>query len=648
MCLPVSFPRLPGLRPLLAASLTLLASGGLFAQNVDQSSGQSQQSNQNDVSALKTQMQKMQKEYEDRITAMEAEMKSLESKADSGSILNTRILTDADGKEVSAAPTLDESFLKSLTRNFTFSAYVRAGFQFNGNGGGGNFSFDSPMAPGGRERLGNENDTYFELTWMQAHMLGDSPDVMDVSMTFTPAIRYVQSRSTFTGNTGGIENSGNDFAFVMRQAFLEMKNVFKGAPEITFWGGQRFYDRFNTDPDDYFWLDTSGYGAGVYNIDVGLGKLAFAWLGGLNDSFISPNIGTLFKHTFDLRLKNISLGPIPGTLTLVLIGNAEKGGTFNQTYNGSGAIVPITDADGENIALRSKSAWGIGGGAIYNVQFGPGGGNNSFTAYALFGRGATNFGAGDDFGSINAAASLANFRAEARDSAGSPDDSSRGNTFTTDAINHSFVYRAGFQAYFALPWYHAQPAPAPGMSKDGKAVAAPGPAPAPSQPLFSVGLWANWNESYNGSAVGGSTGPGIGNGGNVVAPGANVVSKIITGHTHWVDFGTRPAFWITDNIAIQGDAAGVYESNDTAASGYPGFGKPGWLGVFSLGPVIKPKGGYFTRPELRFYATYAIWSDSLKGLTTPAQENGASDFMPPYNGNTNHGWLFGTQVEWYF
>ena len=29
-----------------------------------------------------------------------AEMKSLESKADTGSILNTRILTDADGKEI--------------------------------------------------------------------------------------------------------------------------------------------------------------------------------------------------------------------------------------------------------------------------------------------------------------------------------------------------------------------------------------------------------------------------------------------------------------------------------------------------------------------------------------------------------------------
>jgi hypothetical protein len=57
-------------------------------------------------------------------------------------------------------------------------------------------------------------------------------------MTFTPAIRYVQSRNTFTSSHGGIENSGNDFDFVLRQAYLEMKNVFKGAPEVTFWAGE--------------------------------------------------------------------------------------------------------------------------------------------------------------------------------------------------------------------------------------------------------------------------------------------------------------------------------------------------------------------------------------------------------------------------
>jgi maltoporin len=60
-----------------------------------------------------------------------------------------------------------QGFLKSLTRNFTFSAYVRAGVQFNGSGGGGNFNFEPPDNAGAeRPRLGNENDTYMELTWI--------------------------------------------------------------------------------------------------------------------------------------------------------------------------------------------------------------------------------------------------------------------------------------------------------------------------------------------------------------------------------------------------------------------------------------------------------------------------------------------------
>jgi maltoporin len=619
----------------VAAALLLTGSFSLAQDNGQAQNGTSQD---NEVSALKAQIQSMQKQqqqYQDRITSMEAEMKSLESKADSGSILNTRVLTDANGVATEGSPaTLDESFLKSLTRNFTFSVYVRAGFQFNGNGGGGNFSFELPNFPGeGRERLGNENDTYMELTWMQAHMLGDSPDVMDVSMTFTPAIRYVQNRNTFDAQNN-VTRSGNDFDFILRQAYLEAKNVFKTAPEVTFWAGVRFYDRWNTDPEDYFWLDTSGYGAGVYNIDLGIGKLWAAWIGGLNAEDISPGIGSYFKQTFDLRLKNIQLGPIPGNLALVLIGNYEKGGTFTQDYDANGNIVDLTNP------LHTDSAWGIGGGAIYTLNFGPGGSNNSFTAYALFGRGITNFGSGADLGSVQGAENLFLFR----------HPGFTGQVNIGDALNHGYTYRAGFQLYFALPWYHSEPAPeVAGNSKDGKGVAAPAPAPAPRQPWFSVALFGDWEESYSGFAFGGTTGPGLGQGGNVVNANEGIVSKVVSGRVHDFQFGTRPAVWLADNIAIQGQFSGQYESNNNIA-GYPGFGKSGWLGVFDVGPVIKPKGGYYTKPEIRFFATYAVWSDSLKGMTTPIQEGsgGGGGFAAPYNGNTNHGWLFGTQVEWFF
>jgi maltoporin len=625
--MPVSFPRLPGLRPLLAASLTLLASGGLFAQSADQNTGQS---NQNDVSALKAQMQKMQKEYEDRISSMESEMKSLESRADSGSILNTRVLTDADGKEVSGGATLDESFLKSLTRNFTFSAYVRAGFMMNGNGGGGNFNFAIPdNFEAGRMRYGNENDEYMELTWMQSHMLGDSPDVMDVSMTYTMAFRYQDNRNTFDAAPGqGVVLSGDDAQFILRQAFLDAKNVFKGAPEIDVWAGILFYDRYNTDPEDYFWLDTSGYGIGVKNIDVGIGHLQVAWLEGLDGNFESPSIGTLAKQTFDVRLKDINVGV--GTLAAVLIGNVERSDTFTQDWDAAGNLVPLTNP------LHVDSAWGIGGGLVYHVNFGPGGANNSLTAYALFGRGATNFSASSDLTYNGYWVNGAENYYQLKHPGLLP-----GQTISTqNAIDHQRTYRAGFQLYFAFPWTHSEPAPVAGMAKDGKSVAPVGPAPAPAQPWFSIGFFGDWQYSDAGTFL-------------ATAPSSVGASnfKVLPGVTNDLQGGIRPAIWLADNIALQGQASVQYESNDRAPSTYglPASGRPGTLGIFSFGPVIKPKGGYFTRPEFRLFATYAVWTNSLKGVVTPIQENGINgQFVGPYDGNTNHGWLFGSQVEWFF
>ena len=101
----------------------------------------------------------------------------------------------------------------------------------------------------------------------------------------------------------------------MREAYVEMKNVIKSAPEVTFWAGQRFYDRYNTDPADWFWLDTSGFGIGAYNIHLGPGNLYIAWIGDNHDNLdlaADPNqtnaIGDQFEQTFDIRYKDIDIG----------------------------------------------------------------------------------------------------------------------------------------------------------------------------------------------------------------------------------------------------------------------------------------------------------------------------------------------------
>src|SRR6516164_6187752 len=216
---PVFSPGIRELKITLVAGLALLTTDALFAQSADQSS----------VDALKSQMNQMQQQYERRIEAMEAQMKTLESNA-SGSILNTRVLTDADGKGVAPGPMLDESFLKSLTRNFTFSVYIRSGVGFNGNGGPQDFSFIIPENVGGRWRLGNENDTYMELSFKQAHILGDSPDLMDVAFTVTQRFSYSNNKTTANNQfESGVEID-------LRQAFVEASNFIKGAPEVTVWG----------------------------------------------------------------------------------------------------------------------------------------------------------------------------------------------------------------------------------------------------------------------------------------------------------------------------------------------------------------------------------------------------------------------------
>src|SRR6516164_6056358 len=318
----MDFPRLSSLKITLVAGLALLTTDALFAQSAGQ----------NEVDALKSQMNQMQKQYEQRIEAMEAKMKALEV-GPGGSILNTRVLTDANGT-AAPAPMLDESFLKSLTRNFSLAVYMRSGVSFNGSGGAqGNITFVMPdnYIGGGRttSRLGNEQDFYTEIAWNQAHILGDSPDVIDASWT-GQIQAFSNPIKTSAVNVSAPGKGTNGFGIGINQAFVEMKNVIKGAPEITFWAGDRFYDRYNIDSEDYFWLNTSGFGIGAYNIHLGPGNLYLAWFGNNNDnineaSTISTfnannsHVGDLFKQTWDIRYKDIDIGF--GKLSFVLIGN---------------------------------------------------------------------------------------------------------------------------------------------------------------------------------------------------------------------------------------------------------------------------------------------------------------------------------------
>jgi len=601
---PVSPRSLHGWKFTLVAGLSLLTTDALFAQSAGQS----------DVDALKAQMNQMQRQYEQRIEAMEGKMKALESNANSGSILNTRVLTDADGKEMpgKAAPMLDESFLKSLTRNFTFNVYMRAGVAFNGSGGAqGKTSFIMPdnYVGGGRStsRLGNEDDFYTELAWSQAHLLGDSPDLADAS--FTAQIQAFSSPV----KSNAINTNTKGFGIGMNQGYAEIKNVIKSAPEITFWGGDRFYDRWNIDSEDYFWLNTSGFGVGVYNIPVGPGTLWLAWLGNNNDNLnenggtslfntLNDHVGNLYKQTFDIRYKDVDIGF--GKLTFVLIGNYVKGDTFEESGSTSGLTTfvrdPITGTvtTTKNVTgvVKTQDMYGLGGGVIWEYDFGN---KSMFRLSGLYGYGATDF-QGDITNQINSVNSAwdtqVNRALNGRSSSATV--LSNGDTFVAvNPINRNTEALA--TAYFV--WN-------------------------PS-PVFSLGVWANWEYNDNGTQA-----LGIDNNGNL---------KVAGGSRNIVSGGVRPVFWVAPNIAIQGVAAASYIDNVRSQTG-AAFGRSGEEAIFTIAPTIKPSGGFFTRPEIRVFATFAAWSNSLKGTS-------ASGGQVPYsNGNASYGWLFGSQMEIWF
>jgi maltoporin len=532
----------------------------------------------------------MQRQYEQRIEAMESRMKALESNADQGSILNARVLTDADGKEIAGnapAPMLDESFLKSLTRNFSFSVYLRSGVGINGNGGPQDFDFEIPDFGLGRYRLGNENDTYMELTYKQAHLLGDSPDVMDVSMTFTPRFSYSNTKTTSDSQfaKGAVIN--------LRQAFIEAKNFIKSAPEITIWAGQRFSDRHDVHLHDLFYDDYSGYGIGVDNIDLGFGKLLFSYLGGIRDDTASgntitdPRRGGLYMHTLDLRIHDIDLAG--GKLELVGDYQFLKGGSYKGDVDNDGDaaadVVKIGDTSGGRVGviysypLSKTSFWqvaafyGYGASELFGVD--PNNGRGTFAGFNL----------NEALGRVN-----------------------KDGTVSSSSLRRASQLRAIGQIIWNVTDNFAFSAEVHYRYDDQGAIQAQ-PVPVP----------------------------------------AGVVSTAIEttgGANYVVGGGVRPVFWVTDWLAIQGQAGIDYvHNNRNGGTAFnpngtvrnDSFGKSGALGVFTIAPTIKPKGGWFTRPEFRLFGTYAIWDKSLRGAIggTPYQ-------------NDNQGWLFGTQAEWFF
>ena len=98
-------------------------------------------------------------------------------------------------------------------------------------------------------------------------------------------------------------------------------------------------------------------------------------------------------------------------------------------------------------------------------------------------------------------------------------------------------------------------------------------------------------------------------------------------HQHWVSGGVRPIWHITDAFSIALEGGVDWVSNTST-------GHSGTLGKITLAPQVAFGDEFFSRPVLRAFVTYSMWSDGLMGSV------GGPDYMMD-----DGGWSWGVQME---
>jgi maltoporin len=95
---------------------------------------------------------------------------------------------------------------------------------------------------------------------------------------------------------------------------------------------------------------------------------------------------------------------------------------------------------------------------------------------------------------------------------------------------------------------------------------------------------------------------------------------------NWYSVGLRPAYHLNRYFSIVGEFGFDYTTQSEASEGF--------LFKMTIAPQLSPLNKILSRPAIRVYFTYAIWSDEFTGLVAPVS-------YP----DQNHGLSFGIQME---
>ncbi|WP_374512152.1 maltoporin [Niveibacterium sp.] len=182
-----------------------------------------------------------------------------------------------------------------------FHGYARSGVGSSVDGG----SMVCYWGPSGlgHFRLGNECDTYFELAF-------------DANLAEKGETKF-NLHTMIAGGTQQLQD-WEQSAPSWRQMWAEATNVGSGPlATANIWAGKRYYKRQDIHMTDFFYNQVTGPGAGLENVDVGFGKLSYAYFR-FGPGYGSPaldgqtvnytNGGATSTTTHDLRLEAVQLG----------------------------------------------------------------------------------------------------------------------------------------------------------------------------------------------------------------------------------------------------------------------------------------------------------------------------------------------------
>lgn len=353
---------------------------------------------------LQLQLQQLKQDYEATTRAMEQRIAALEqqiqekdkqekealAKAKAGTVTTAELAAEQAAQKIvtgqssqvgaqyqgqlSSEPSYDQlkeadqeiEKLKEQVGAFEFHGYFRSGYGLSSTGGQ-QVAFEAPGADA-KYRLGNETETYAELifvnNWLNPQRSADKAWMRSEFM--------IEANTTNSANSASFPNGVGNDQFRFREAFVQAGNILDIQPGAKFWAGERYYRRQHVEIDDFYTLDLSGYGGGIEDLNVHVGKMAVAFLSAARPDIITQN-GTLAKSNIDVRLYDLKspLGLWGGWFDFA----TSKGGTTV-----AGATLPagtvVSTTSGYAFGLRHQRLEWHGGFHAFSVQYGTGAASN--------------------------------------------------------------------------------------------------------------------------------------------------------------------------------------------------------------------------------------------------------------------------------